>query len=228
MKRIYLIISILFFSSVSYAQSRSGTSGYGIYLEETFFPVYVNENDTTAVTNSTTDVADEKGLGFYTRTTLGYMLFGGSWMIGLTYNYYTLTTKRAAVAGGDEGLKESTNESQFGPTIGWFSGGFRTLFTFFVSGEKEFAKKNFNDAGTVTSNVMYTNKDVSGFQLTLGYTFTLWGVEFGPSLVYSSVLYGKQKFKDKQNPGNNISTFPLSTDNKKEELNPMISIIARF
>lgn len=213
------------FSTFTYAQSRGGAGGYGIYLEETFFPVYVNQNDTSAITTSR--VADEKGLGFDTRTTLGYMFLGGSLMFGLTYNYYNLSTKRPNVSGGDPGLKETTNESQFGPTLGWFSGGFRTLFTFFVAGEKEFTRVNFDGTGD-TANSTLTNKGINGYQLTVGYTFVLWGVEIGPSLVYSSVKYSKQTNKDKITPSNNYSNISLFSDSKKEELNPMISIIAHF
>lgn len=204
----------------------STASGGPYYFEETFFPLYVDKNDTTSITTSP-GVATETGLGFDFRTTLGY-IFWDSMLVGLSYNYYTLSTKRPNVQGGDAGLKETTADNKFGPTIGWINGGFRTLFTFFVSGSKEVHTKNF-DATTTTGDVTITNRDISGFQFTVGYTFQVWSVmQIGPSLIYSSVEYAKQSKVNKLNATENYSSRSLFSENKYSDLQPMLTVVVRF
>src|SRR4030067_1632515 len=124
--------------AVALADQRGrGYAGLGIYFDETFFPVYVKENDTTSVNTVSSVTATESGLGFNTYTTLGYVFWHNSVIFGLTYNAYSLTTKRPNIVDGDTGKKETTTESMLGPTLGWLNGRFRTLITYFVKGEKK-------------------------------------------------------------------------------------------
>jgi hypothetical protein len=225
---INLILASVFIStltgSVVLAQSHGGSGG-NIYIEETFFPKYVDKNDTTSITGSP-GVASETGLGFDTRTTLGYV-FGQSFLFGLTYNNYSLATDRKNVSGGSPGLKQTTAENQFGPTIGWLNGGFRATFTMFMSGNKEVRTANFDATGT-TVDATIKNDGLSGFQATVGYTFGLWGMELGPSLAYTSISYSKQSNLDKFTPGNNYSNTKLFSKTVDNNLSPMLTLIVRF
>ncbi len=231
---LYHLRIILFFSFLvgaalpAHAQygSSSTSSGGPYYFEETFFPVYVDKNDTTSITTSP-GVATETGLGFDLRTTMGYV-FWDALLVGLSYNYYSLSTSRPNVQGGDSGLKETTSDEKFGPTLGWINGGFRSLFTFFVSGSKEVHTKNF-DATSTTGDVTITNRNISGFELTLGYTFQLWSVmQIGPSLIYSSVEYAKQSKLNRLNATENYSNSTLYSSNKYSDLRPMLTLLVRF
>ena len=227
MKHLFLFYIILALSLVAHADQRgNGSRGgaLGIYFDETFFPVYVNKNDTTSIT-APPGVATESGLGFDTYTTLGYVFWNSRALFGLTYNVYSLQTKRANVETGDSGLNEKTKDIKFGPTIGWFNGGFRVLFTFFVSGEKELHTIHF---GSSTEDKKITNKEMTGYQLSFGYNFPLWaGFEVGPSLNYISVEYKKQSYVDALNPINNYNVT-LYSPYVHSEIKPMISLVGRF
>lgn len=213
---------------IAQAQSRGGGAGGSgpFYFEETFFPVYVNRTDTRSVTEAP-GVAPETGLGFDFRTTLGWA-FWNQMLVGFTYNMYTLNTKRAAVSGGDSGLNESTSRSEFGPTLGYLNGGWRVLFTYFISGQSEVATKNHDDTGTV-GDVTIKNSEMTGFQFTAGYSFNvLDNLQIGPTLVYRSVSYKKQSKVNALNSIENYTDAPLYTKYQDSTLNPMLSIVVRF
>lgn len=221
------------FSESAWAQGSSRTSGHGgastynIYFDETFFPVYVDKNDTTSI-NTAPGVATETGLGFDTHTTIGYMFFGDSLVVGLSYNYYRLTTKRANVPGGDSGLNETTVDWQFGPSVGWLYGGFRALVMFYVSGNKNVHTINFDQTGN-TGDIAINNDGISGFQLTLGYTFQLWGdVEIGPTLLYKSLTYKKQSKTNVFTPAENYPDSSLYSPHIDHEVEPMVTLLCKF
>lgn len=185
----------------------------------------MDKNDTTSITGSP-GVASETGLGFDTRTTLGYV-FGQSFLLGLTYNNYSLATDRKNVSGGSPGLKQTTAENQFGPTIGWLNGGFRAMFTMFMSGNKEVKTINFDSTGN-TADATIKNSELSGFQVTMGYTFGVWGMELGPSLSYTTISYAKQSNVDRITPSNNYSNIKLFSKTIDNNLSPMLTLIVRF
>ncbi len=231
------ILATLFFASVqsAFAQGRSSYGGsgggkgstYSIYFEETFFPKYVDKNDTSSQ-NVAPGVATETGLGFDTHTTLGYMFFGDSTLLGLSYNYYSLSTKRANVVGGDSGLKETTLAWEFGPTLGYLNGGFRALIMFYVSGNKNVHTYNFDQTGT-TGDVTINNDGISGFQLTVGYTFALWGdLEIGPALLYKSLTYKKQSKTNVISPIENYPDSSLYSSAVDHEIEPMLTLLCKF
>jgi hypothetical protein len=212
----------------AFAQSRGGSAGGDspVYFEETFFPVYVNRNDTRSVTDSP-GVATESGLGYDFRTTLG-LTFWDQLLVGLSYNIYHLNTKRPNVVNGDSGLNETTNRSEFGPTLGYMNSGWRLLLTFFMSGSQQIQTQNFDNTGT-TGDVTIKNTGLSGFQVTTGYTFSLGsGFELGPSLVYRSVSYAKQSKVNALNSTENYGSTSLYSKSVDATLNPMVTIIVRF
>lgn len=222
------LIMITLISLPAFAQGR-GTAGGGmgyLYFEETFFPVYVNKNDTTSVTDSP-GVATETGLGFDGRTTLGYAL-GGSVLIGFTYDTYRLTTKRPNVVGGDTGLEETTSRSEYGPTLGFLNGGFRLLGTLFVGGVNQVDTRNFDDTGD-TGDVTIKNTGLTGFQVTTGYSFRVWSsFEIGPTLVYRSVNFKSQSKTNRLNSSEDYQGTPLFSKATNSTLSAMLSLIARF
>jgi hypothetical protein len=199
----------------------------GFYLETNLFPVYVNRNDTRSVT-SDPGVATESGLGYDTRTTLGYTLMNHSLLVGVTYNLYHLQTKRANVEGGDSGLDETTDNSQYGPTLGWLPGNWRFLFTYFMSGKKSVASKNEDSTGLI-GDVTITNTKVSGYQLVAGYTFQVSNsFGFGPSVVYRALSYSKQSKVNALNSAENYDDVDLASNSLENSLTAMLSLIFQF
>jgi hypothetical protein len=185
-----------------------------------------NKNDTTSF-NTAPGVAMESGTGFDFRTTLGY-IFGGSYVVGLTYNMYSLTTNRASVVGGSSGLNETTKQSEMGPTVGYISGGWRYLLTYFISGTKSLQTKDLDDSNLPSSDRTYKNSKLSGFQLSVGYTFAFGAnFEIGPSLVYKSLTYTNQELVDTSGVSS-YADSELYTKAMENTLSPMISMLVRF
>lgn len=186
----------LFLTPEGRAQSRGGSSGSandGFYFEETFFPVYVSKNDAVSPAGGAPDraVPTESGLGFDTNTTLAYIW--SSVLIGVTYNYYQLSTKRPRTA-DYEGLKTKTDRQAWGPSLGYFLGSWRIMFTYFIDAKKKYTQTYTDPStGDVTTDEVYNNTDGKGFQVALGYDFDL-GAGFGisPTLIYRKLSYEKQ------------------------------------
>ncbi|WP_413291150.1 hypothetical protein [Bdellovibrio sp. HCB337] len=229
MKRslLFLFTAILLLTFVPQKSlSASGRGGGGFFLDETFVPVYVNRNDTCCF-NTAPGVATQSGLGFDLRTTLGYT-FGGNYLVGVTYNTYSLSTKRAAVSGGDSGLEETTSQSEMGPTLGYVTNGWRVLATYFISGSKSNQRKDVDTAGASVSDITIKNSKLSGFQLAFGYTFALGSYfEIGPSLVYKSLTYTNQEKIDALG-ASGYADSELYTKAVENTLTPMISMQLRF
>jgi len=216
------LILILSGWSVS-AQSNSS----GLYVETSLFPVYVNRNDTRSVTTSP-GVATESGLGYDTRTTIGFPFFGRSLLLGLTYNLYHLKTERGYIEGGDSGLEETTEHTQWGPTVGWLKGNWRFIFTYFTGGKKTVDSKNKDNTGT-TGDVLITNTGVSGYQLAAGYTFQVSnGFGIGPSLVYRSMTYSKQSKVNVLNSFENYDEVDLASNSVEATLTAMVTLVFQF
>jgi hypothetical protein len=220
------IFALINFTSTSaQAAGRSGGGG-GFFIDETFFPIMVNKNDTSSFYNAP-GVATESGTGYDFRTTLGYV-FGGSYVVGLTYNMYSLTTSRASVVSGDSGMNEKTIRSEMGPTVGYINNGWRVLLTYFISGDKSFQRKDLDDTNAVTNDATIKNTKLSGLQLSLGYTIALGSsFEIGPSLVYTSRTYSNQSRTDITGLTDYADT-ELYTKALDSTLAPMISMQIRF
>ena len=227
LKYLFFPLLVILLGNFSFARedSRAQQSG-AIYFETTFFPVYVLRNDTSSVTTSP-GVASESGLGYDFRNTLGYV-FWNQLLVGMSYDIYRLTTNRANVSGGDEGLDETTQKSEWGPTLGYLGQNWRVLYMYFLSGEKKVDTKNSDDSGA-TGDKTITNTAMTGFQLTLGYSFRLWEmVEIGPSLVYRNVKYDKQSKVNRLNSAENYENVTLYSAAIDGSLSVMASLIARF
>lgn len=224
-----LLLLSLFTLTTQNANAARGGGGSGFYIDETFFPVYVNRNDMESFTpGDTTQVATESGVGADMRTTLGYT-FSNQLVVGLTYNYYSLTTTRAAVNGGSDGLSEKTSKSEYGPTIGYDFGNFRMLLTYFLSASKQMDRKNTDSTETTTGDVTIKNTNGSGFQLTMGYSFSFGSnFEIGPSLVYRTVSYAKQSKVNRLNSAEDYAETELTSKALDSGLSPMISMQYRF
>jgi hypothetical protein len=216
-------------SAAAFQNPRSSTDGLNpsaIYFEETFFPVYVNHNDTRSVTGQP-GVATESGLGYDLRTTLGYALWG-KFLLGITYNLYHLNTKRPNIVGGSNGLNETTDKGEYGPTLGLLSHNWRAMATVFLGGSQSVRTKN-QDASGLTGDVTVKNSAMQGFQLSAGYAFNLsQTVQLGPSVVYRYVSYTKQSKVNQLNGAENYSDVHLNSKTVDSTLSPMISVLIRF
>ncbi len=216
------ITMALLISSVSFAQKGGGG---GVYFEATLIPKIVNKNDTSSYTESP-GAATETGSGMDTKTTLGAVL--GGWFVGATYNHYSLSTKRSNRVGGDSGLKESTTNTQLGATIGWIGANWRFLGTAILSGEKVVNTKNIDNTG-VTGNKKITNKEASGFQALIGYSYPVTNnFAIGPTLAYRSLVFTKQSKVNRLNSAENYSNVSLYSDSIETNLDLMFSMSLRF
>ncbi len=196
------------------------------YLEETFFPNYVYSNDTNSVTTSP-GVATESGIGYQVRSTIGYVAWG-KLLLGLTYNYYNLHTNRPYIAGGDSSLDETTTKSEWGPSLGYFFGPLRLIFTYFLEGEQQVNTQNSDDTG-LTGDVTIKKNKMTGFQLTIGYAFALsQTIELGPTVVYRNVSYAEQSKVNRLSAAENYEGASLYSPAVEGTLSPMISLIIGF
>ncbi len=208
---------------VGFAQS----NGSGLSIEASLFPVLVNRNDTRSVTTDP-GVATESGFGYDTRTTIGYTFSNRNWLVGFTYNLYNLKTKRSFVEGGDSGLDETTENTQWGPTIGWLPGNWRLLLTYFTSGKKTIHTINDDNTGT-TGDVTITNTNVSGFQFSGGYTFYITPTfGMGPALIYRSLTYSKQSKVNALNSIENYEDVSLASAHVESTFDAFLSLIFEF
>src|SRR5687767_803877 len=114
MKTLILLTVLLAYSN-SWASGSGGKGqrNQGVYVEETFFPVYVLKNDTESQAggSATKAVPTQTGWGIDARTTIGYVWH--SVLLGLTYNYYDVSSSRPRTD-DYEGLNELTNKKEFG------------------------------------------------------------------------------------------------------------------
>lgn len=213
-----LTLQILFISS---AHSQ-------LYIEETFFPVYIKVNDarnSEAGGGRTENVPTESGIGTDFRTTIGYAFSTGI-ILGVTYNMYSVNTTRPETA-TFESVDKKISKTELGPTVGYSMGTWKFLLTYFVMGEKSLDQ--YYVQGTPTLNRKFTNTSISGFQFTINYGLPLGkGFEIGPSLVYRSVSYGKQRLDDRLTPGNSYGDSTMMTDPIDDELRPMVTAVYRY
>ncbi|MBS1969510.1 MAG: hypothetical protein JSU04_04355 [Bdellovibrionales bacterium] len=225
---ILLVSFILLAATHANAAKGGGASGAGnFFLEETFVPVIKTSNDTTSFTTAP-GVATESGSGFDFRTTLGYTL-GGEFLVGLTYNNYSYSSKRSAISGGDDGSDIKTTKTEYGPTVGYLSNGWRVLFTYFLSGTKQVDTKNIDSSGATVGDGTIKNTSGTGMQFSFGYTFALGAhFEIGPSLVYRSMTYPKQSKVNRLNSSEDYTDTELYTKNTESDLSPMITMQFRF
>ena len=208
--------------------SAKSSSGGGVYFDETLVPKLVERNDTQSYKDAP-GTATESGLGFDTKTTLGY-IFGGSFFVGGTYNNYSLTTTRPNRVGGSASLDESTETTYLGPTLGWFTGGWKFLLTVVISGEKIVHTVNKDNTG-VTGDVKFTNKEATGTQLAVGYGYPVSSnFSVGPTLVYRSLTFAKQSKVNKINnsAAENYSNSKLFNAAVDSSLDIMLSLAVRF
>lgn len=229
--KIALICLTLILCQNSYAQSGGGggAGGGSIYIEETFFPVYVKKNDAQSLSggSGSKSVPTESGFGYDFRTTLGYV-FWDSMLLGLTYNYYHVGTSRPSTA-DYEGLDTTLDKKEFGPTIGAFWGSFRFALTYFVYGTKSsWTKYTLND-GTISTDEIYRNTGGSGFQFAIGYGLNLgssWTI--GPTLIYREISYSHQVYTVNVGAGTAYDSSSLKTKPIDAEIKPMITVIFRM
>lgn len=200
-----------------------------IYIEGTFFPVYVNKNDAQRdIGGSTTiSVPTESGFGYDFRTTLGYTFSNGI-IAALTYNMYSISTSRPYTT-DLEGAERSESKSELGPTVGYSLSSWRFLLTYFLSAKKELALKYVGPGNdTVSLDQTWTNSDGSGFQFAISYIFASGhGLEIGPSLIYRTVTYTKQAMDSRVGADPSFPATSMVAKGVDEELKPMITLVYR-
>lgn len=224
MKTLISLIVFLTYSTAWAQNSNSSKGKQGVYFEETFFPVYVMKNDTESPAggSATKAVPTQTGWGFDARTTLGYVWSGA--LLGLTYNYYDVRSSRPRTD-DYEGLSEYTGKREIGVSVGYLASHMRYVFTYLFMAEKTFMQKYTDGVtGDVTTDETRKNTAGTGYQMALGYDFSLgagWGVS--PTLIYRSVSYAKQSYTVRTGSGTPYETTALQTKAVDSELRPMIT-----
>lgn len=220
-KILFYIVTTFSFLSFAFSSVASAQ----LYIEETFFPVYVRVNnaDKDLGGSTTGAVPTESGIGFDFRTTVAYTFTTGI-ILGLTYNYYKVSTSRPA-EGAWEAAEKTVGKSEFGPTVGYSLGTWKFLLTYFVTGEKYQDYKLI--AGTVVDET-YKNSGINGFQFTVNYGLPLGsGFEIGPSLIYRSVSYKRQSYTVRSGVGTPYDSDLVSAA-IDDELKPMVTVVYRY
>lgn len=232
------VLTLCLVLSASLASAQSGGGGgremgrHGrgsIYFEATFAPVMKADNSGSGSADggrtSTVNLNSTNGMDL--RGTLG-MFLGEHLMIGFSYNQYSDSTKRDATS-TTASSEQKTNKTEYGPTLGLVSGGFRLLGTYLLAGEKKYAYKSVDDANAVQNDQNYTDSKGAGVQVTLGYSWILssW-FELGPSLVYRDMSYANQTFVNAVTPSDNYTDAALASKAHETSLTPMISMILLF
>jgi len=222
---IFLAIFLTYSTTWAAGSGGKGQRNQGVYVEETFFPVYVLKNDTESQAggSATKAVPTQTGWGLDARTTLGYVWH--SVLLGLTYNFYDVRSSRPRT-GDYEGLNEYTGKREFGVTVGFLATHMRYAFTYFFMAEKTFTQKYTDGAtGDVTTDETRKNTGGQGYQIAVGYDFALgagWGVS--PTLIYRNVTYSKQSYTVRTGTGTPYETTKLQTKAVDSEIRPMITI----
>lgn len=204
--------------------------GYSqLYLEETFFPVYVKKNDLKKEIGGSVGEAipSESGIGYDFRTTIGYTFTNGI-ILALTYNLFNVKSSQPQVDDEDSRERE-LSKNELGPTIGYTLGAWRFLFTYFLTAEKSLKDKAVLFDGTPSTDETYTNHDGKGIQLTVNYSLNLGGgFEIGPSLIYRSIEYSKQSLEVRNGASTPYSKVTLATPAIDAELKPMVTVVYRY
>lgn len=219
-------LSLICFCALGFLE----TAQAQVYFEQTFFPVYVKKNDGASIGGGATtgSVPTESGLGYDLRTTLGYYSMEYGIFFGGTYNTYSVDTKRAKTTA--DGLKTSTEKTEYGLTLGYINGGFKLFYTHFLNAEKK-ASQHYLAVTPPDLDESFKNTKGEGFQVAIGYGLNLGaGFEIGPTLIYREVKYGKQS----HTVASGTPTLPaygttkLQTKAVDSELKPMITISYRY
>ena len=231
----FLVLPLLFTLSAHAAPARSIRLGEANLLEEetpryfidvTWAPLLTKQNDTSA-TPGTPGVNEALGLGLDARATLGYAI-DGVYLVGLTYDRYTLGTTRDVRPWGADGMKQALTREEWGPTIGASLNGWRVMLTYFVSGNQRVATRGRN-YNTTTSDVTVKNRSLDGFQVSLAYTFRLTPrFELGPTLVYRQVAYHRQARANAHQAADSYDYRPLFVAQRTAALSPMLAAVLRF
>lgn len=229
MKAIKVVqFSLLF--GVLFLLSSVGTAKAGVYLESTFLPSYSQSNTGIGALGGSFDTATvnpESGFSYDLRNTLGWV-FGPHFLVGFSYNYANSPLKRSATADATS-LDRKTTNSEFGPTVGYFSGNLRFMVTYIMAGSKKRTETQVMSDGTKAADYTMENKGASGYQIAVGYSFPISKtLKIGPTLIYRSVQYSKQSLSNALDPSSNYSDRSFATKATESNLLPMITLALTF
>ena len=148
--------------------------------------------------------------------------------MGFTYDY-SRAPQSADAAADNDALSQLTKKSEYGPTLGFFAGGFRFLFCYFVGGSESYNETRTQADGTQTENFSLTNHLRNGYEFIIGYSFNLTSnIQIGPSLAYRHVAYKTQDASNAlqpADPNQNYTDRAFTTDAVESNLTPMISLM---
>jgi hypothetical protein len=203
-KRIALLLSIshLIFLAIFWATA-AGADNEGLYLTEGLMGYQVNYNYTPDSVTQRTYLSSETGLGY---------IIGGWFYLGGIFNY----------TGVNEQISDNNNNTvthnetfqYLGPSIGYMGDSLILLGNYFAYAEK---KDNFSGAAAGT-----IDDTGSGFGVSVGYKFPLWGIEMAPVASLKFITYNNCR---DPNSGAMVSCSPLVQQN---EIDPYITFLFNF
>ncbi|HTL12169.1 MAG TPA: hypothetical protein VL588_06765 [Bdellovibrionota bacterium] len=200
-------------------------------LDLRLLPIYSKTNNSVLSDGGTFTapaVNPESGFGYDVRSTLSYTLWHHL-ALGVSANLYGTSQKRDAVAGGVESLDQSTSRFEWGPSIGYTSGGFHLVFTALLSGNKVIKDKRVDSTGAVTYDTRTEKTLGFGYQIAVEYGVHLSNkLRLGPALIYREVNYKSMTLVDNVTPANNRTNSPYLTKAVEGGLTPMCVLMFDF
>jgi len=215
----------------NYGHSSSAAAGSGVYLEVTGLPGYVSNNtannstlggDTTAGS----DLNMGSGFSYDLRTLIGYK-FGSGLLVGANYNTANTPYNKTATASTSSEQKY-TKSSEYGASIGYFSGQFRIIGSYLFAGTMDSRDFEADNTGVATVDLTQHNKGGTGYQVIMGYDIPLGTtLAIGPTLTYRSMTYTSQQATDNVNTGSYPNT-PFVVKAVFNSFTPMVTISLTF
>ncbi|MGK5082053.1 hypothetical protein WDW37_02015 [Bdellovibrionota bacterium FG-1] len=200
----------------------------GLYLQESLVPTYYKADPTPV--DPTVPLSPASGLGYDTKTTVGYILFNRLFL-GANLNFKNTPLNQDALtgAGAQKAISSSTKYLEFGPSLGYVHGGFHGILTYIMAGNRTYSEKQTKADGTVSSDMQTADAIGSGIQIDVGYSFQLSPrLALGPSLVYRSVSYKTQSLTDNLSPANSTNGVTFTTNPVDANITPMITLSFGF
>jgi hypothetical protein len=228
-KQRFCVVTV--FLAMTFSSSAWGSS---FYLESSFFPGYTSNNQisNSGITNlggsfSGQPLNNQSGFSYDLRNVGGFM-FWDRLLVGFDYNY-SRAPLSATAAADNFSINQVTRKIEYGPSIGYFAGGLRLIFSYFLGGQETFTANSVDTTGAVQENLGLKNYLRNGYQFVLGYSFNLSpGVLIGPSVAYRHVSYKAQDASNTLVPSQNYSNQPFTTDANESTFTPMISLMFKL
>lgn len=225
---LYITLSLIVLGIASYASASI------VYFEVTGMPTYKQtnirgSNHPTLGGNVTDSINPSGGIGYDARGTLG-LTYGG-FMVGFGTNL-SYTPEKGDPTAAIEGTDISLTTLEYGPAFGVVYKGFHLVGTWILSGNRKLSDRRYDSAGTDTGNITYQEKIQTGYQVNLGYAFSVSSkFRIGPSLIFRKRTYESRTIAnaiDPTDPGTNVTDQTFVSPPTVSEFTPALTLAFEF